>query len=62
MVAIVQQLPSRKVAQGGQLVISRPKTCDHLEAKGHQVDEKGPRLGCHICGQESAKGTQEIGG
>eukprot|EP00973_Karenia_brevis_P085252 11833232-Karenia_brevis.AAC.1 len=37
MVAIVQQLPSRKVAQGSQLVVSRPKTRDHLEAKGHQL-------------------------
>eukprot|EP00973_Karenia_brevis_P055465 7712037-Karenia_brevis.AAC.1 len=36
MVARVQQLPSRKVAQGGHLVISRPKTEDRLEAKGHQ--------------------------
>eukprot|EP00973_Karenia_brevis_P069786 9702061-Karenia_brevis.AAC.1 len=62
MVAIVQQIPSRKVAQGGQLVISRPKTQEHLEAKGHQVDIKGQRLYCLMCGQEWAKGKQVVGG
>eukprot|EP00973_Karenia_brevis_P077313 10739880-Karenia_brevis.AAC.1 len=55
MVAIVQQIPSRKVAQSGHLVISRPRTQDHLEAKGDRwtlratgsivtcVDRNGPR-------------------
>eukprot|EP00973_Karenia_brevis_P077205 10722840-Karenia_brevis.AAC.1 len=58
MVAIVQQLPSRKAAQGSQLAIIKPTTRDHLEAKGHQIDVHGQRLCCYMCGQEWAKGKQ----
>eukprot|EP00973_Karenia_brevis_P015180 2075411-Karenia_brevis.AAC.1 len=38
MVAIVQQLPSRKEAKGSQFPAVRPTTSDHHEAKGHQID------------------------
>eukprot|EP00973_Karenia_brevis_P060422 8406886-Karenia_brevis.AAC.1 len=40
MVAIVRQLPARRTAQGTELVEGRPSTRDHLEAKGHQMEEK----------------------
>eukprot|EP00973_Karenia_brevis_P028074 3866245-Karenia_brevis.AAC.1 len=62
MVAIVQQLPSRRAAQGTQLVIVKPSTRDHLEAKGHHLEENGFRLCCHMSGQEWAKGKQWVGG
>eukprot|EP00973_Karenia_brevis_P000888 122030-Karenia_brevis.AAC.1 len=62
MVAIVQQLPSRRVAQGRHLTVVGPSTRDHLEAKGHQLAEAGNRLCCHMCGQEWAKGMQGVGG
>eukprot|EP00973_Karenia_brevis_P006832 927413-Karenia_brevis.AAC.1 len=62
MVATVQQLPSRKVAQGKHLSVVGPTTRDHLEAKGHQLPESGPRLCCHMRGQEWAKGKQGVGG
>eukprot|EP00973_Karenia_brevis_P010776 1458581-Karenia_brevis.AAC.1 len=62
MVAIVQQIPSRKVAQGGQLVVSKPTAQQQLEAKGHQMDSKGQRLYCLMCGQEWAKGKVSVGG
>eukprot|EP00973_Karenia_brevis_P033157 4574608-Karenia_brevis.AAC.1 len=62
MVASVQQLPSRRVAQGTQLSIIRPTARDHLEAKGHQLAENGLRLCCHMCGEEWAKGKQGVGG
>eukprot|EP00973_Karenia_brevis_P084762 11761845-Karenia_brevis.AAC.1 len=61
MVAIVQQLPSRKPAQGRQLTVIKPTTRDHLEAKGHQLEKHGQRLCCHMCGQEWAKGKQGLG-
>eukprot|EP00973_Karenia_brevis_P061650 8573779-Karenia_brevis.AAC.1 len=62
MVAIVQQLPSRKAAKGSQLTVVRPTTSDHLEAKGHQIDSHGQRLCCYMCGQEWATGKQGVGG
>eukprot|EP00973_Karenia_brevis_P011773 1594779-Karenia_brevis.AAC.1 len=62
MVAIVQQLPSRKAAQGNHLTIVKPTTRDHLEARGHQLEEQGPRLCCHMCGQEWAEGKHWVGG
>eukprot|EP00973_Karenia_brevis_P052352 7274756-Karenia_brevis.AAC.1 len=62
MVAIVQQFPNRRTTQGIKLVVGRPSTRDHLEAKGHQVEEKGNRLCCYMCGREGAKGKQGVGG
>eukprot|EP00973_Karenia_brevis_P042325 5857375-Karenia_brevis.AAC.1 len=62
MVAIVQQLPSRRAAKGSQLTIVKPTTRDHLEAKGHQIESHGQRLCCYMCGQEWAKGEQGVGG
>eukprot|EP00973_Karenia_brevis_P019027 2609433-Karenia_brevis.AAC.1 len=50
------------MAQGHQLEVIRPKTKDHLEAKGHHVAEGGQRLCCHMCGQEWATGRQGVEG
>eukprot|EP00973_Karenia_brevis_P002805 381489-Karenia_brevis.AAC.1 len=62
MVAVVQSLPNTKMNTKGQLVITRPKTSDHLEARGHQIDTKANRLCCYMCGQEWAKGRSQVGG
>eukprot|EP00973_Karenia_brevis_P040286 5565030-Karenia_brevis.AAC.1 len=62
MVAVVQTLPTRKVNTKGQLVIAKASTADHLDAKRHQIDTKGDRLCCYMCGQEWSKGRQEFGG
>eukprot|EP00973_Karenia_brevis_P048653 6754006-Karenia_brevis.AAC.1 len=56
MVAIVQQIPNRKAAQGGRLEVIRPSAQQVLEAKGHQMEARGQRLYCMMCGQEWARG------
>eukprot|EP00973_Karenia_brevis_P061658 8575275-Karenia_brevis.AAC.1 len=61
MVAIVQQLPTRRKPQGSTLVVVKPSALQILEAKGHQVTQRGQRHHCMMCGQEWGKEKQMEG-
>eukprot|EP00973_Karenia_brevis_P091887 12409640-Karenia_brevis.AAC.1 len=60
MVAVVQSLPSKKINTKGQLVVTRPTTSDHLEARGHQIDIKGNRL-CNALAQQYGDNPSKTG-
>eukprot|EP00973_Karenia_brevis_P006401 870766-Karenia_brevis.AAC.1 len=56
MVAVVQQLPNRKRPRADGLDVIKPSAQQVLEAKGHQIETRGQRLHCMMCGQEWRKG------
>eukprot|EP00973_Karenia_brevis_P036621 5047264-Karenia_brevis.AAC.1 len=61
MVAIVQQLPGRKLAQGKHLTVVRPTTRDHLEAKGHILRNRDPGCVAICVARNGQKGKQGVG-
>eukprot|EP00973_Karenia_brevis_P039725 5483334-Karenia_brevis.AAC.1 len=61
MVAVVQQLPNRRKPQGNTLEVLRPSAQQALEANGHQIECRGHRYHCMMCGQEWGKGRKSEG-
>eukprot|EP00973_Karenia_brevis_P089900 12399981-Karenia_brevis.AAC.1 len=60
MVAVLQTLPSRRKGHKDHLVVSKPTTHEHLEDRGHQIEQQGRRLLCYQFGQEWSSGKKFI--